>query len=161
MKKRVLAGMALPLSLAFLQPPASAQAAAESVMVHGTSAAAAAKAGSVLGSTMNRVGKQMGERVQQTVQPGSQGVSQTVTHRSATVPVRSTAASAGTTPAEGPMIASVVGTAPKCASTAQPASTPEGKTAPESASTNCSAQNSAGSPASQKYKSTVTVSFPK
>ena len=38
-------------------------------MVHGTSAAAAAKAGSVLGSTMNRVGKQMGERVQPWLQP--------------------------------------------------------------------------------------------
>jgi len=140
MKRRVLVGMVLPLSLAFLQPSAFAQAAAESVLLNANSAAATAKAGSALGSTLNRAGKQIGERVQQTVQPAPERVSQAGARPVSTIVFKSPA---------------------KCASTSQPASMPGSKTAAESAQPICSAQNSSITSAPQKYKSVVTVSFPK
>ena len=162
MKRRVLVGMALPLSLAFLQPPAFAQAAAESALLNANSAAATVKAGSALGSALNRAGKQIGERVQQTVHPEPGGVSQAGVRPGLAIPVKDPATSTGTTQAEGPMITSVQGTAPGCSSASQPASTPGSKTVPESAAQPiCGAQNSAGTPAPQKYKSVVTVSFAK
>ncbi len=161
MKRRVLVGMVLPLSLAFLQPSAFAQAAAESVLLNANSAAATAKAGSALGSTLNRAGKQIGERVQQTVQPAPERVSQAGARPVSTIVFKSPATSGGTAQAEGPMIASVQGAAPTCASTSQPASMPGSKTAAESAQPICSAQNSSITSAPQKYKSVVTVSFPK
>jgi hypothetical protein len=160
MNKHTLVGMALTLALAVLQASAYAQAAAESVMLGAGSATATVKAGSALDSALNQAGKQLGGRVQQqmlhptlgqTPPSGSRPVS--------TGPVKGSAVPSGTTPAQGDMIASIQGAGTKCAPTSQAASTSGSKS--ESAQTYCSGHTSATQPVSQRYKSVITLSFPK
>jgi hypothetical protein len=58
------------------------------------------------------------------------------------------------------MITSIKGGASSCAST-NPLPPAPGDTKAESPQPNCGVNNSASKPASQKYKSVMTVSFPK
>jgi hypothetical protein len=160
MTRRVLLGMTFALALAALPASAFAQAAAESVLLNGASAAATAKFGSQLGSALNQSSKQLAGRVQQ-IQPAPGKASPVGARPVSKSPVQGTAVRAGATPAQGPMIASIQGAATRCAPTNQTASTPESKTAVESAQTNCSGRSAASKSAPQKYKSVITLSLPK
>jgi hypothetical protein len=160
MNRRILLGVAFTLALAALPGAALAQAAAESVLLGGASAAATAKFGSQLGSALNQSGKRLAGRVQQ-IQPVPGKASPVGARPVSKSPVQGTAVRDGATPAQGPMIASIQGAATRCAPTNQTASTPENKTATESAQTNCSGQSSASKSASQKYKPVITLSLQK
>jgi hypothetical protein len=147
-------GLGLAL-LIILPASAFAQAAAESVLLHGGSAAATAKAGSTLGSALNQSMKQLSGRVAQTTSP------QVVAHPLAVQsgsksPVKSAAASSSTVPAQGSMIGSIQGAAPTttCASTSQSAPANRNQTAAQPARTDCGSQLT-----SQKSKSVITLPF--
>jgi len=164
MNRRILLGMTFTLALAVLHASAFGQAAAESVLLNSGAASATVKAGSALSSATNQASKQLAGRVQQQVShpalgKTSPGGSQPVS----TSPVKGTAVPSGTTPAQGPVIASIQGggasTVPSCAPANQTPPASGSKTAAGSAQTNC--QDSAIKPAPQKYKSVITLSFPK
>jgi hypothetical protein len=162
MKTRILVGMTLTLALVVLQASAFGQAAAESVLLNSGSAAATAKAGSALGSALNRGSKQLAGRVPQPVaQPAPGKTSPGTTRPASTSPLQGTAVREGTTPAQGPVISSIQGAVPSRAAANQRASTPGSKTDAGSAQTKSSGQDSARKPAPQKYKSEITLSFPK
>jgi hypothetical protein len=156
MNRRILLGMAL----AGLPASAFAQAAAESVLLNGASAGAT-KFGSQLGSALNHSSKQLAGRVQEQIHPATGKASPAAARPVSKSPVPGTPVPAGATPAQGPMIASIQGAATRCALTNQTASTPENKTATESAQANCSGQSSASKSASQKYKPVITLSLQK
>jgi hypothetical protein len=160
MKSRVLLGVMFTLALTALPASACAQAAAESVLLNGTSSSAAVKAGSQLNSALNQSTKQLAGSVQQ-IQPAPGKASPVGVRPVSKSSVKGTVLGAATTPAQGPVIASIQGAPTHCAPTNQTASTPESKTAAESAQTNCSGQNSASKPAPQKYKPVITLSLPK
>jgi hypothetical protein len=160
MNRRILLGMIFTLALVVLQASAFGQAAAESVLLNSGSAAATAKAGSALGSALNRGSKQLAGRVPQPVAQPAPGKTSPGTARPAsTSPLQGTAVREGTTPAQGPVISSIQGAVPSRAPLSQRASTPVNKTAAGSAQTK--PQDSASKPAPQKYKSEITLSFPK
>jgi hypothetical protein len=161
MTRCILLGMTFTLALASLPASAFAQAAAESVLLNGASAAATAKFGSQLGSALNQSGKQLAGRVQQQIHPAPGKVLPAGAQPVSKSPVQDTAVPAGATPAQGPMIASIQGAATRCAPTRQPASAAEGKTVAEAAQTNCSGKNSASKSEPQKYKSVINLSLPK
>jgi hypothetical protein len=162
MNTRTCLGLTFALVLAVLQTSAFGQAAAESVLLNSGSAGATAKAGSALGSALNHGSKQLAGRVpQQVAQPAPGKTSPGTARPVPTTPLQGTAVREGTTPAQGPVISSIQGAAPSRASANQTASTPRNKTAAESAQTKRSGQDSASKPAPQKYKSEITLSFPK
>jgi hypothetical protein len=171
MNRRILLAMTLTLALVVLRASAFAQAAAESVLLGAGSATATVKAGSALSSALNSAlnqnSKQLAGHVQrQMLQPTPGKMSQAGARPVSMSPVKATAVRAGTTPAQGALIASIQGAVTQdavtgCAPTKQVASTPGSETAAESAQTNCSGEHSAGQPVPQKYKSVITVSFPK
>jgi hypothetical protein len=151
MGKSVLVAIILTLALSILTLPAFSQAIAESVMLGAGASTAAGKAGSALSSALNRSSKQLAGRVQQQVSqpsqgsmpesgrellPKSQGGSNTVAH---------------STPQSGALTLSIQGAKPNCESASK-----QGK-----AGTNCISPNASAKPESQKYKSVVTLSFPK
>jgi hypothetical protein len=160
MNKRILLGMAFTLALAVLPASAFAQAAAESVLLGGASAAATAKFGSQLNSALNQGSKQLAGHVQQ-IQPASGKASPVGARPVSKSLVEGTAVRTTGTPAQGSLIASIQGSVPRCAPTNQTPLTTGSKTAPESAQTNCSGQSSASKSASQKYKSVITLSLQK
>lgn len=162
MNRRILLAMAFTLALVVLRASAFAQAAAESVLLGAGSATATVKAGSALNSALNQNSKQLAGRVQrQMLQPAPGKMSQAGAGPVSTSPVKGAAVRAGTTPAQGALVASIQGAATSCAPTKQTASTPGSEAAAESAQTNCSGQHSAGKPVPQKYESVITLSFPK
>lgn len=128
-----LALIAATFALALYPASASAQAAAESVLLNAHSAAATANAGSALGSALNRATAQIGRKVQH-VSPAVSGKIVHVQPKSIRTTAKSTAAVApNTTTPQGPMIISISGAQTKGA----PAK-----------------------PENERYKSSVTVSFP-
>jgi hypothetical protein len=166
MNRRILLAITFTLALVFLRASAFAQAAAESVLLGAGSATATVKAGSALSSALNSAlnqnSKQLAGHVQrQVLQPAPGKMSQAGARPVSTSPVKGAAVRAGTTPAQGALVASIQGAATSCAPTKQTASTPGSETAAESAQTNCSGEHSAGKPVPQKYKSVITLSFPK
>ena len=162
MSSRILLGMTFILVLVVLRASAFGQAAAESVLLNSGSAATTVKAGSALNSALNQGSKQLAGRVQRQVVPPAPGkMSQVGARQVSTSPVKGTVVRADTTPAQGAMITSIQGAVTSCAPTHETPSTPGSKTAAESAQTNCSGQDSASKPAPQKYKSVITLSFPK
>lgn len=161
MKRRILWGVAFTLAIVGLENCALAQAAAESVLLKSGSAAATVKAGSALNSALDKGTKKLAGRVQQPVQPARGKAPQVEAQPVSTSPVEGTAAGEGTTPGQGPVIASIQGGETSCAPTAPTASTPESKTALESAQTESSRQDCTRKPAPEKYKSVITLSFSK
>ncbi len=162
MDRRILLGMILTPALVVLQAPAFGQAAAESVLLNSGSAGATAKAGSALGSALNHGSKQLAGRLpQQVAQPAPGKTSPGTARPASTSPLQGTAGREGTTPAQGPIISSIQGAAPSRAPASQKASTPGNKTAAGPAQTKPSGQDSARKPAPRKYKSEITLSFPK
>jgi hypothetical protein len=162
MTRRVLLGLTFTLAFVVLQASALGQAAAESVLLNSGSAAAATKAGSALGSALNHGSKQLAGRVpQQVAQPAPRKTSPGTARPASTSPLQSTAVSEGTTPAQGPVISSIQGAVSSRAPANQRASTPGNKTAAGSPQTKPSAQDSVSKPAPRKYKSEITLSFPK
>jgi hypothetical protein len=152
MKRFVLSIMVLSLALAFSRTPAFAQAAAESVLLNANSAATTAKAGSALGSALNRVNRQLGGQVQEVTHPEVGMTSQRA-------PQSAQTNRALVTPATGNLITSINGAAsPSCVSSVPPSTSD--KTSALPAPTNCTS-NSSREPETQRYKSVVTVSFPK
>jgi len=153
----------LTLAFVFARTEALAQAAAESVLLNANSATATVKAGTALGSVLNRANKQLADQVQEVSHPAL-GRSVPVKSQSVPTPVKGGEASQDTPPPTGALIISIHGSAingsanPSCVAMPPSPSTPA-KTTP-SANTNC-ANRSDSKPAPQKYKSVLTVSFPK
>jgi len=154
---RVLWGLALTLVLTLVCIPTFAQAGAESVLLGAGSSTATVKAGSALNSALNRGSKQLAGRVQRhTVQTvPSERMPHSAVGKISTGILKSTA-----TPAHGAVIASIQGAVISCAPGRQTASAAGSKTATEPSQTNCSGQP-ASETAPQKYKSVITLSFPK
>jgi hypothetical protein len=160
MTRRVLLGLTFTLAFVVLQASALGQAAAESVLLNSGSAAATAKAGSALGSALTHGSKQLAGRVpQQVAQPARGRTSPGTARPASTSPLQGTAVREVTTPAQGPVISSIQGAAPSRAPANQRASTPGNKTTAVSAQTK--PQDSASKPSPRKYKSEITLSFPK
>jgi hypothetical protein len=160
MNRCILLGLTFTLALVVLQASAFGQAAAESVLLNSGSAAATTKAGSALGSALNHGSKQLAGRVpQQVAEPAPGRTSPGTARPASTSLLQGTAVREGTTPAQGPVISSIQGAVPSRAPANQRASTPGNKTAAGSAKTK--PQDSASKPAPRKYKSEITLSFPK
>ena len=152
---RVLRGLTITLLFTLVRIPSFAQAVAESVLLGAGSSTATVKAGSALNSALNRGSKQVAGRVQrQMLQPAPPGQK---SHLGAVTisrhPVKATAA-----PTHGTVISSIQGGVTGCALASQTASAAGSTTEPSP--TNCSGQP-ASEPAPQKYKSVITLSFPK
>lgn len=152
---RVLRGLTITLLFTLVRIPSFAQAVAESVLLGAGSSTATVKAGSALNSALNRGSKQLAGRVQrqmlQPVSPGQKSHSGGVTISRR--PVNATAV-----PTHGTVISSIQGGVTSCALASQTASAAGSTTEPSP--TNCSGQP-ASEPAPQKYKSVITLSFPK
>jgi hypothetical protein len=152
---RVLRGLTITLLFTLVRIPSFAQAVAESVLLGAGSSAATVKAGSALNSALNRGSGQLTGRVQRPMlQPAPPGQKShlgavTISRR----PVKATAA-----PTHSTVISSIQGGVPSCALAGQTASA-AGSTA-EPPPTSCGAQP-ASEAAPQKYKSVITLSFPK
>ena len=147
---RILWGLNLTLVLTVVRIPTFAQAVAESVLLGAGSSTATVKAGSALNSALNRGSKQLAGRVQRPAPPGQKSHLGAVTI--SRHPVKATAV-----PTHGTVISSIQGGVTSCALASQRASA--GSTT-ETLPTNCSGQP-ASEPAPQKYKSVITLSFPK
>ena len=152
---RVLWGLTLTMLLTLVCIPTFAQAVAESVLLGAGSSTATVKAGSALNSALNRGSKQLAGRVQrQMLQPA---IPAQKSHSGAVTisryPVKATAV-----PTNGMVISSIQGGVTSCALASQRASAAGSITEPSP--TNCSGQP-ASEPAPQKYKSVITLSFPK
>ena len=152
---RVLWGLTLTMLLTVVCIPSVAQAVAESVLLGAGSSTATVKAGSALNSALNRGSKQLAGRVQrQMLHPASPGQK---SHLGAVMisryPVKATAA-----PTHGTVISSIQGGVPSCALASRTASAAGSTTA--TSPTNCGA-HPASEAAPQKYKSVITLSFPK
>jgi hypothetical protein len=151
MNGRVRFGLALTVLLAILSATALGQAAAESVLLHGSTAAANVKAESHFGSALNRATKQLAGSVQQNTQPSVGKVSP----GKVTLVPKSSATPAG----PGPVIASIQG-GTRCAPAKPAGATAGSSTAAETTPTNCTSQGTA-KPATQNYKSVITLSLQK
>ena len=158
MKPRIFCTLTLTLALAFLGPCAFAQAAAESVLLNGSTGTATVKAGSALGSVFNQ---SMQKIAGQLPQPASGKTSQVHARAVPTTSHKTAVAYPRTTPAQGPIISSIQGVGTTCASTHPPASTRESKAAAETASTNCTGPDSSAPSSPDKYKSVITLSISK
>jgi len=150
---RVLRGLTITLLFTLVRIPSFAQAVAESVLLGAGSSTATVKAGSALNSALNRGSKQLAGRVQrQMLQPAPPGQK---SHLGA-VTISRHPVKASAMPTHSTIISSIQGGAINCAS--QTASAAGSTTEP--LPTNCSGQT-ASEPAPQKYKSVITLSFPK
>ncbi len=156
MTRLILSMMVSALALAFPWTDAFAQAAAESVLLNGHSAATTVKAGTALGSALSQVNKQLGGQVQEVIHPALGAISPLKPQPIPTVPENGLA---GTVPAQGALITSIKGSVSNCAPNSLPPSAPDKTTVP-SEQKNCTVipAREAGP---QKYKSVMTVSFPK
>ena len=157
MSRRVLWGLTLTLVLTLVHIPTFAQAVAESVLLGSASSTATVKAGSALNSVLNQSSKQLAGRVQRhTLQPVPTGRKpHSEAGKISTGPVKGTATSA-----QGAVISSIQGAVTNCAPASQTASVAGSKTATQPPQTNCNGQPGS-EPAPQKYKSVITLSFPK
>lgn len=152
MTRRVCLVIAITVALA--APSAFAQAAAEAALTHGFSSTAAAKAGTALGQSTNQAAGRVQQRMSQTVSG---------TQPSAPKHETSTQASVRTGTASVSSTISIQGQ-PPCAQANQKTPASDSKTAAASGTANCSAKDYSFKPSLQdknKYKSVITLSFPK
>ena len=147
----------LTLVLVFLGRCAFAQAAAESVLLNGSTSTATVKAGSALGSVLNQSMQKIAGKLPQPA-PGKK--TQVPARSVPTTPHKAAAAYTRTAPAPGPMISSIQGVG-TCASAHPAASTAESKAAAETVSTNCTGPGSSSQSSPDKYKSVITLSISK
>ena len=162
MNRRVRLGMTFILVLAVLQASAFAQAAAESVLLNAGASTATAKGGAASKSASDRVSKQLAGRVQRQMSPAAPGKTSPVGAQPVSASaVPGTAVREGTTPAPGPVIASIQGAQTTCVPTDRTGSTPGSKTAAGLAQANCNGQESPRKPAPQQHQSVITLSFSK
>jgi hypothetical protein len=160
MDRRVLLGMALTLAFSTFPLPASAQAIAESVSLGAGSSTAAVKAGSALNSALNQSSKRFAGGIrQQLSQPPQTNTQQS--GKNSLPKGQSSGTAIGNIPQPGAMIAFIQGAEGNCPPTNEKPSTHQGKAAAEPPSTNCISQSTSVKSGSQKYKSMVTLSFPK
>lgn len=148
-------GLALAAALVLAPASAFAQAAAESVLLNATSAAATVKGASALSSGLNHATQQLAGTVQQ--------VSSTAAGKKAPavprpVSTRALKATAIATTAPGPMITSINGAVPNCSPARPPSSTPD-HAVTKSAPPACAVASSSNGSVVQEYKSVVTVTF--
>jgi len=154
---RILWGLNLTLVLTVVRVPTFAQAGAESVLLGAGSSAATVKAGSALNSALNQGSKRLAGSVQRQmlgpIPPEKR------THSGAgkilTSPVNGTVR-----PAQGAVIASIQGAVTSCAPASQTASAAGSKAATGPSQPTCSGQ-AASETTPPKYKSVITLSFPK
>ncbi len=154
MTRFILSMMISTLALAFPWTDAVAQAAAESVLLNANSATTALKAGTALGSALTQVNKQLGGQVQQVTHPALGALSPLEPQHTATVQANR---SGGTVPTQGALITSIKGSVRSCDPNGL---SPTDKSTAPSGPKNC-AVISAREIGQQKYKSVMTVSFPK
>jgi hypothetical protein len=160
MDRKVFLGITLTLAFTTFSLPASSQAVAESVLLGAGSSTAAVKAGSALNSSLNHNSKQLAGRIQQQVsQPRQPNTPQSAKNLLPKSQTASIAVRSG--PQPGAMIVSIQGAEPNCSLTNEQTSTRQGNAAAEESPTNCASQNTSVKPKSEKYKSVVTLSFPK
>jgi hypothetical protein len=151
MDKKVLLGIAVTLSFTTFSLPASSQAIAESVMLGAGSTTAAVKAGSALNSALNQGGGRLaGEVQQQVVRPSQTSQRKTLGRKSLLPRNQNAPRNRPSVPRPGTLIVSVQGAETNSAVTDKPISTGRGETPATSTE-----------PGSQKYKSAITLSFPK
>ncbi len=157
---RVLLGTAVTFVLAMLPASAFCQAAAESALLNGASSSSAVKAGSALNSALNGASKRLAGRISQAPQASPSEIRQHAQRIEMKNGVGSRVVPAGSIAQPGGMIASVQGATPPCAPALVNSRPTEDKAKTESAPANC--QSGSAKPAPQdKYKSVITLSFPK
>jgi hypothetical protein len=152
MNKKVFLGIALTLTFPTFSLPVSSQAIAESVMLGAGSSTAAVKAGSALNSALNQGGGRLaGDIQQQVLRPSQISQRKTSLGRKSLLPRNQNAPrNRPSVPRPGTLIVSVQGAETNSAVTDKPISTGRGETPATSTE-----------PGSQKYKSAITLSFPK
>jgi hypothetical protein len=169
MDTRGLLRMTITLALGALPALAFGQAAAESALTNANSAAATAKAGSVLGRALNQSGRQLAGRIQeQTSKPLQLGTQPN--RRQLKLKSQARAGTVRTDSVPGNVVSSIRGAAVTCEPTDLKTQAPGDKTSTESRQTNCpnkalslqpGPQDKDKEKASDKYKSVITLSFPK
>jgi hypothetical protein len=156
-ERTVLFGITLILGSSTFSLPASSQAIAESVTLGAATSIAGTKAGSALGSALNRSSKQIAGHLQQQVsqpQPTS-----TPKGKRALLPKSQSQGISTAQPQSGTLVVSIQGAESNCAS--EKISLQQGKAGTSTPPTNCISPNASVKPGSTKYKSAVTISFPK
>jgi hypothetical protein len=160
MRKRVLlrAGLAVAVALCGLSTLAFAQAAAESALIHSMSSTATVQAGSSLGRALNQSGAQLGVRIQQRT---SNAQPLRAAHSTQRPVVQSPVASnvhVGPTPG---MAAVAVQGGPAACAPAANVHASNSKTTAAPPTTVCGSNSTKPPAVENKYKSFVTLSFPK
>src|SRR4051812_37433940 len=163
MDKKVLLGIAVTLSFTTFSLPASSQAIAESVMLGAGSTTAGVKAGFALNSALNQGGGRLaGEVQQQVLRPSQTSQRKTSLGRKSLLPRnQNTPRNRPSVPQPGTLIVSVQGAETNSAVRDKPISTGRGETPVASSPTNLKGDTTSTEPGSQKYKSAITLSFPK
>jgi hypothetical protein len=160
MDRKVLLEITLTLAFTTFSLPAFSQAVAESVLLGAGSSTAAVQAGSALNSSLNQNSKQLAGRIQQQVpQPRQTNTPQRGKNLLPKSQTDSRAVRSAQKP--GALIVSIQGAEPNCPLTNEQTSRQQGKVASDEPPTNCISPNASVKPGSQKYKSAVTLSFPK
>jgi hypothetical protein len=162
MNKKVFLGIALTLPFTTFSLPASSQAIAESVILGSGSSTAAVKAGSALNSALKQGGGRLaGEVQQQLLRPSQTSQPKTSLGRKSLLPRNQNAPrNRPSVPRPGTFIVSVQGAETSSAVTDKPIPTGRGET-PVASPTNLKGDTTSIKPGSQKYKSAITLSFPK
>jgi hypothetical protein len=158
MERTILLGIVLILVSNTFSLSAFSQAIAESVTLGAATSIAGTKAGSTLSSALNRSSKQLAGRVQQHLSQ-SQPTTTPQSGRAALPKSQSHEISTANQPQSGALAVSIQGAEPNCRQ--EQSLQQQGKARAETPSTNCISPNASVKSGSQKYKSTVTVSFPK
>jgi hypothetical protein len=158
MERTFLFGITLILVSNTFSLPASSQAIAESVTLGAATSIAGTKAGSALGSAVNRSNKQLAGHLQQQV---SQPQPRSTPHNARELLPKSQSHGISTLsqPQSGTLVVSIQGAESNCAS--EKISLQQGKAGTSTPPTNCISPNASVKPGSTKYKSAVTVTFPK
>ncbi len=156
----VLLGTAVVVALAMAPAPAFSQAAAESVLLNGASSTSAVKAGSALNSALNGAGKRLAGRIQQVPQASPSETRREMQKVQGKNAAGASLVGSGSTSQQGSMIASVQGVAGTCAPTNGNPQSSDNKPKTESGPTNCPGGSAKPAP-QDKYKSVITLSFPK
>lgn len=149
--------LAFTLMFGTIHPCAFAQAAAESVLLNGSTSTATIKGGSSLGSVLNqgmqKISRQLSQPTSARPSPVRTRAVRAAAPRAASIP------SSGS-PAHGPMISSIQSSGSTCAFIKTAASAPDTKAAAEPERANCSGPDSSVQ-STDKYKSVITVSMSK
>lgn len=155
MRKHVLLRMTATVALGTIPATAFAQAAAESALVHAFSSTMTVGASTALQRSTNQAVGNIQGRMTNSVRSGVQPTTPKLRTR--------TQASAAAFRAAAPLSITVRGSDSVCAP-ATGAATPQGTSVTQPSHTNCSGKDSslkAGGVDKDKYKSVITVTFPK